>query len=128
MTYARGVDDPHLVHSVGDLSIKVEATNALLERAARFVDVAVGDPTEQTVAEASIAVAEAKALSTEVSLHVSNKLFELTGSRSTLQEFGLDRHWRNARTHTLHDPVRWKYHRIGDFVLNGVKPVRHGAL
>jgi alkylation response protein AidB-like acyl-CoA dehydrogenase len=127
-TYARGVDDPHLVHSVGDLSIKVEATNALLERAGRFVDVAVADPTEQTVAEASIAVAEAKALSTEVSLHVSNKLFELTGSRSTLQEFGLDRHWRNARTHTLHDPVRWKYHRIGDFVLNGVKPARHGAL
>jgi len=117
-----------LVHSVGDLSIRVEATNALLERAGRFVDAAVGDPTEQTVAEASIAVAEAKALSTEVSLHVSNKLFELTGSRSTLQEFGLDRHWRNARTHTLHDPVRWKYHRIGDFVLNGVKPVRHGAL
>ena len=76
----------------------------------------------------TIAVAEAKALSTEVSLHVSNKLFELTGSRSTLQEFGLDRHWRNARTHTLHDPVRWKYHRIGDFVLNGVKPARHGAL
>ena len=99
-----------------------------LERAGRFVDAAVGDPTEQTVAEASIAVAEAKALSTEVSLHVSNKLFELTGSRSTLQEFGLDRHWRNARTHTLHDPVRWKYHRIGDFVLNGVKPARHGAL
>jgi SfnB family sulfur acquisition oxidoreductase len=127
-TYARGVDDPHLVHSVGELSIKVEATNALLERAGRFVDAAVGDPTEQTVAEASIAVAEAKALSTEVSLHVSNKLFELTGSRSTLQEFGLDRHWRNARTHTLHDPVRWKYHRIGDFVLNGVKPARHGAL
>jgi alkylation response protein AidB-like acyl-CoA dehydrogenase len=119
---------PHLVHSVGDLSIKVEATNALLERAGRFVDAAVGNPTEQSVAEASIAVAEAKALSTEVSLHVSNKLFELTGSRSTLQEFGLDRHWRNARTHTLHDPVRWKYHRIGDFVLNGVKPPRHGAL
>jgi len=127
-TYARGVDDPHLVHSVGELSVKVQATNALLERAARFVDAAVADPTEQTVAEASIAVAEAKALSTEVSLHVSSKLFELTGSRSTLQEFGLDRHWRNARTHTLHDPVRWKYHRIGDFVLNGVKPVRHGAL
>ena len=126
--YERGVEDPHLVHAIGDLAIKVEGANALLARAGRIVDAAVADPTEQSVAEASVAVAEAKALSTEVSLHVSNKLFELTGSRSTLQEFGLDRHWRNARTHTLHDPVRWKYHRIGDFVLNGVLPPRHGAL
>ncbi len=27
--------------------------------------------------------------------------------------------------HTLHDPARWKYHLIGNFVLNGVKPARH---
>jgi SfnB family sulfur acquisition oxidoreductase len=126
--YERGTEDPHLVQAVGDLVIRVNAANALLERAGAFVDAATADPTDETVAEASIAVAEAKALSTEVALHVSNKLFELTGARSTLQEFGLDRHWRNARTHTLHDPVRWKYHRVGDFFLNGVKPPRHGAL
>lgn len=126
--YKHGTEDPHLVHSIGDLVIRVNAANALLERAGEYVDAATANPSDQTVAEASIAVAEAKALSTEVSLHVSNKLFELTGARSTLQEFGLDRHWRNARTHTLHDPVRWKYHRIGDFFLNGINPPRHGAL
>ena len=49
-----------------------------------------------------------KVITTEVSPHVSNKLFELTGARSTLQQFGFDRHWRNARTHALHDPVRYK--------------------
>ncbi|MGY3610903.1 MULTISPECIES: SfnB family sulfur acquisition oxidoreductase [unclassified Bradyrhizobium] len=127
-TYQVGTEDPHLIHAAGDVAIRVEAANALLERAGRFVDRAVEAPTDQSVAEASIAVAEAKALSTEVSLYVSNKLFELTGSRSTLEEFGLDRYWRNVRTHTLHDPVRWKYHRIGDFVLNGVLPTRHGAI
>ncbi|HYP72267.1 MAG TPA: SfnB family sulfur acquisition oxidoreductase, partial [Variovorax sp.] len=37
----------------------------------------------------------------------------------------LDRHWRNARTHTLHDPVRWKTHLIGNYLLNGVLPARH---
>jgi SfnB family sulfur acquisition oxidoreductase len=126
--YKHGTEDPHLVHSVGDLVVRVDAVNALLERAGHYVDVATADPTDQTVAQASIAVAEAKALSTEAALHVSSKLFELTGARSTLQEFGLDRHWRNARTHTLHDPVRWKYHRIGDFFLNGINPPRHGAL
>lgn len=126
--FERGSQDPHVIHAVGDLAIRVNAADALLVRAARFTDVAAENPTEQSVAEASIAVAEAKALSTEVSVQVSSKLFELTGARSTLQEFDLDRHWRNARTHTLHDPVRWKYHHIGNFYLNDAKPPRHGAL
>ncbi|AIO69791.1 putative acyl-CoA dehydrogenase domain protein [Burkholderia oklahomensis] len=40
----------------------------------------------------------------------------------------LDRHWRNARTHTLHDPVCWKYIAIADYYLNDAPPPRHGAL
>ena len=103
------------------------AADALLERAGRFVDVAVASPNEHSVAEASVAVAEAKAMATEVSLLATNKLFELAGTRSTLEEYNLDRHWRNARTHTLHDPVRWKYHAIGNYWLNGILPPRHGA-
>ena len=58
--------------------------------------------------------AEAKVLSTEIAIEATNKLFELAGTRSTLAEHSLDRHWRNARTHTLHDPVRWKYAILGD--------------
>jgi alkylation response protein AidB-like acyl-CoA dehydrogenase len=54
-----------------------------------------------------------------------NKLFELAGTRSTLEQYGLDRYWRNARTHTLHDPVRWKYHAVGNYYLNGKRPNRH---
>jgi alkylation response protein AidB-like acyl-CoA dehydrogenase len=75
-----------------------------------------------------VAVAEAKVAATEASLAASSKLIELAGSRATLAEFGLDRHWRNARTHTVHDPVRWKLRAIGDYWLNGINPPRHGAL
>jgi alkylation response protein AidB-like acyl-CoA dehydrogenase len=64
-------------------------------------------------------------LTTEVAIEASNKLFELAGTRSTLAEHNLDRHWRNARVHTLHDPVRWKPFHIGNYVLNGVNPPRH---
>ena len=77
---------------------------------------------------ASIAVAEAKALATETALHVTSKLIEYAGSRGTLVEHNLDRFWRNARTHSVHDPVRWKYKVIGNYFLNGVKPPRHGAI
>ena len=85
-------------------------------------------PRRESVAAASIAVAEAKVLTTEAALLAANRLFELAGTRSTLEELNLDRHWRNARTHTLHDPVRWKYHAIGNYQLNGVKPPRHAWL
>lgn len=55
----------------------------------------------------------------------ANKLFELAGTASTDRSLGLDRYWRNARTHTLHDPVRWKYAIIGEYRLNGRPPPLH---
>ena len=122
-----GYEDPYTIYQIGELEVRVHASDALLERAGRYVDAAVAAPTQETVSAASVAVAEAKAMSTEVSLLATNKLFELAGTRSTLEEYNLDRHWRNARTHTLHDPVRWKYHTIGNYWLNGVPPPRHGA-
>ncbi|MFJ3057099.1 SfnB family sulfur acquisition oxidoreductase [Herbaspirillum sp. NPDC087042] len=124
----RAAEDPLTIREVGDLTIQLHAAEALLQRAGRKVDAAAADPTEDSVAAASIAVAEARVLTNDVSLAAGSKLFELAGSQSTLAEHNLDRHWRNARTHTLHDPVRWKYHAIGNYVLNGKKPPRHGAL
>ena len=124
----RAADDPYTIAQIGDMKIRVSASDALLERAGRFVDAATQSPTVETVAAASIAVAEAKAAATEAALHVSSKLIELAGSSATLQEFDLDRHWRNARTHSVHDPVRWKYRAVGDYWLNGVNPPRHGAI
>jgi SfnB family sulfur acquisition oxidoreductase len=123
----RAGDDPLTVREIGHLHIQLHAAEALLERAARTLDAiaAKGDTSEDDVALASVAVGEAKVLTTEIALLASEKLFELAGTQSTLSEHNLDRHWRNARTHTLHDPVRWKYHLVGNYYLNGVKPVRH---
>ena len=67
-------------------------------------------------------------MSTEASLLAGNKLIELGGARASLAEHGLDRYWRNARVHTLHDPVRWKYHAIGDYYLNDTLPPRRSYL
>ena len=92
------------------------------------LDRAQADSNAQTVAAASIAVAEVRALSTEISLTAGSTLFELAGSQATLAEHGLDRHWRNARVHTLHDPVRWKYHAVGNYYLNDENPPLRGTL
>ncbi len=117
--------DPYTIQAVGDLRLRLSATRALLDRAGLAVDRAVVQPTAESVAEAQIAVAEAKILSTEIAITATNKLFELGGTRSTLAEHALDRHWRNARTHTLHDPVRWKYAILGNYYLNGINPPLH---
>jgi SfnB family sulfur acquisition oxidoreductase len=122
---ARASDDPYTIQAVGDLVLRLHATQALLEVAGRAVDRAVENPTEKSVAEAQVAVAESKVLSTETAILATNKLFELVGTRSTLGELNLDRHWRNARTHTLHDPVRWKYAILGNYHLNNVNPPLH---
>ncbi|MBB5415118.1 SfnB family sulfur acquisition oxidoreductase [Paraburkholderia atlantica] len=120
-------DDPLTLREIGRLHIQLHAAEALLERAARVLDEfsAKGATTEDDVARASVAVGEAKVLTTEIALLAGEKLFELAGTQSTLSEHNFDRHWRNARTHTLHDPVRWKYHLVGNYYLNGVKPARH---
>jgi alkylation response protein AidB-like acyl-CoA dehydrogenase len=35
---------------------------------------------------------------------------------------GFDRHWRNLRTHTVHDPVAYKAREVGDWALNRRAP------
>lgn len=121
-------EDPLTLKSFGHLSVRLHAAEALLERAGEYLDTAQANPTAETVAEASIAVAEVRALSTEISLAAGSTLFELAGSQATLAEYGLDRHWRNARVHTLHDPVRWKYHAVGNFYLHGENPPLRGTI
>ena len=121
-------EDPLTLKSFGQLSVRLHAAEALLERAGEFLDSAQANPNASTVAAASIAVAEARAISTEISLAAGSTLFELAGSQATLAEHGLDRHWRNARVHTLHDPVRWKYHAVGNYYLNDENPPLRGTI
>jgi SfnB family sulfur acquisition oxidoreductase len=124
----RASDDPLTIAKVGQIAIGIEAASAMIERAGRKVDLAQIDPTEAKVIEATLAVAAAKVLTTEIALEASTTLFELAGTSSTRIGLNLDRHWRNARTHTLHDPVRWKYHVVGNYHLNDVRPPKNGAL
>ena len=121
----RASDDPLTISEVGKITIRVHAAEALLVRAARLFDAADCEPNGEGVAEVAVAVNEAKVLTTEAAILATNKLFELAGTQSTLAKHGLDRHWRNARTHTLHDPVRWKYYGVGNYFLNKVLPPRH---
>lgn len=121
-------EDPLLIQRFGELGLQVRAAEALLTTAAAKVDAARANLTDQTAGEASIAVAAAKAFADTAAVTVAGALFEVSGTRSALDSLNLHRFWRDARTHTLHDPVRWKIQHIGRYVLNGTLPPRHGLL
>ena len=122
--------DPLTVQRFGELGVEVAAAEATLDAASRAVDAATAEDVDDPAltAQASIAVAVAKAVADRASNSVSSALFEVAGTRSASAELSLDRFWRNARTHTLHDPVRWKYQHIGRWVLRGESPPIHGVI
>ncbi|MFD7815721.1 SfnB family sulfur acquisition oxidoreductase [Streptomyces sp. NPDC059785] len=121
-------EDPLLIQRFGELALQERASVALLREAARAVDAARDHLTDESAAEASIAVAAAKVRASEAAVSVAGALFEVCGTRSALNSLNLHRHWRDARTHTLHDPTRWKIQHIGRYVLSGTLPPRHGLL
>jgi alkylation response protein AidB-like acyl-CoA dehydrogenase len=125
----RASEDPLLIQRVGELAIGVRAAQALLAEAGRTIDAVQAQGVDEAgSARASIAVATAKAFADRVAVETASALFELAGTRSAVNDLNLHRHWRNARTHTLHDPVRWKLQHIGRYTLNGTLPPQHGQL
>lgn len=120
-------EEHYILQEVGKLNILLDAAVLLLDEAAEYLDELdqLTEISAEQAARASILVAEAKIYANDAALHISEKLLELGGSRASLSQHNLDQHWRNARVHTLHDPVRWKFHAIGDYYLNGTHPARH---
>jgi alkylation response protein AidB-like acyl-CoA dehydrogenase len=128
--FASGVerieDDPYVLATFGDLHCELEAARRLADAAAVSLDAAwtAGDSlTPEGRGEVAIAVATAKVVATRAGLDASSRIFEAAGARATTARLGLDRFWRNLRTHTLHDPVDYKRRDIGRWALTGAWPV-----
>jgi SfnB family sulfur acquisition oxidoreductase len=122
-------DDPLVRHRYGRAATRVRAAEALLAAAGATLDAIGLEPADaDAAARGSLAVAEAKAFASEVAVEVSSELFQLCGTSSTAAKYDLDRHWRNARTHSVHDPLDWKYHHVAAYELADVLPPNHGQL
>ncbi len=127
--FASGVDaatdDPYLQLRSAELWLKIRPATVLADDAALRLDAALQRGPALEAAErgvVAIAVAEAKLLAHRASLEVGSQLFELTGARATSQRLGLDRYWRNARVHTLHDPADYKLRDLGRWLIDGRAP------
>ena len=118
--------DPYVLHHYGEFWVALEGIRLLVEHAAELLDQAWAkgpNLSETERGQLAIAIATAKIAATRQGLDLCSRLFEVTGARSTHASLRLDRHWRNLRTQTLHDPVDYKLHELGDWALNQSLPI-----
>lgn len=116
----------HVLDTYGDLQAKLWAAEALVDRAgAELSEILHSEResvTEQRRGEVAVLIAAAKQRISDTGLEIANRIFEVTGARATANAVGLDIHWRNLRTHTLHDPIAYKRAEVGRYALLGELP------
>ncbi|WP_329601688.1 acyl-CoA dehydrogenase family protein [Paraburkholderia antibiotica] len=122
---ARATDDPYLIQRFGEMHLQTVAAEALATRAAHALDDAwqQGPSLDaETRARVALATSEAKIVAHRAALDLGEKLFDACGARATHAPLALDRFWRNARVHTLHDPLDYRVRDVGRYALCGTLP------
>jgi alkylation response protein AidB-like acyl-CoA dehydrogenase len=117
-------DDPLLQRQLGVLASTAYIAKAAVLDAAEAIGRATasdtGDgPDPQLAAEAQLKVAKVKVHLDDVAPEAATRLLELGGASAASKQRNLDRHWRNIRTITLHNPVAYKARVIGENLLHG---------
>ena len=137
-TFSHGNDetryDPQILEIVGRVAANASAVEAITVRAAEALEAAyqARDAGESVVAahkrDAELRVSEAQIVGTRLALEASTQLFDGLGASATSISQALDRHWRNARTVSSHNPVAFKARIVGDWLVNGVEPPYEWAI
>jgi alkylation response protein AidB-like acyl-CoA dehydrogenase len=128
----KATDEFYILERYGNFHAHLRAASALVDRAGDQLDAiyvkyggdldARAKMTPQERGELAEWVASVKVVTTDTALRVTSGVFEVTGAKATSQKVGLDRFWRDIRTHTLHDPVAYKNRELGRFELLGEYP------
>ncbi|MDO0975504.1 acyl-CoA dehydrogenase family protein [Mycolicibacterium frederiksbergense] len=120
----RPTDDPLLQRQLGELASAAYIARAAVLDAAEAIGAATdsetdGVPDADLAAEAQLKVAKVKVHLDDIAPIAATRLLELGGASAASRRRNLDRHWRNIRTITLHNPVGLKARVIGQNLLHG---------
>ncbi|WP_455926238.1 acyl-CoA dehydrogenase family protein [Pseudomonas putida] len=118
--------DPYVLAHYGEFWVALESVRLLVERATTLLDQAWARGPALSAEERghlAVAIATAKVAASRHGLDICSRLFEATGARATHASLRLDRYWRNLRTQSLHDPLDYKLHELGDWALNQTLPI-----
>lgn len=118
-------EDPYVLHHYGEFWVGLESVRLLIERACTLLDAAWNKGVNLSAeerAQLALAVGSARVAATRHGLDICTRLFEVTGARATHASLRFDRHWRNLRTQSLHDPLDYRIRELGEWALNGMPP------
>lgn len=123
--------DPQVLQVVGEIAADAFTAEAIVLAAADVIaeaarSVKAGLPDDGTAQRAQIAAAQAKVAIDRFAHETTSRLFDAGGASATQAIYNLDRHWRNARTASTHNPTFAKATAIGDFYVNGKAPPLNG--
>ncbi|MGN2635366.1 acyl-CoA dehydrogenase family protein [Nocardia takedensis] len=113
--------DPLVQQVIGRLSAAAYSARATVLAVAEELDdvLAAGAKDEKALVAVELSSARAQLAVIETVLPATTHLFEVGGASIVAEELRLDRHWRNARTISVHNPAIQKARAIGDHLLNG---------
>ncbi|WP_166880837.1 acyl-CoA dehydrogenase family protein [Salinibacterium sp. ZJ450] len=120
--------DPQLLESVGRVDAAAYAAEAVVLRAAASLQAAYdardGSETERATLkrDAELDTARAQVIAGDLAQQAATRLFDALGASATAAPLQLDRHWRNARTVSSHNPALFKARVIGDALVNDAEP------
>lgn len=122
-------NDPQIQQVVGRVGGASFAATSSAQAASRAVGeiadaVVAGTATEELFDAADVAAFSAQGPVIELVLGLTTEMFEVGGASAVTDRFRLDRHWRNARTLSSHNPAIYRQTIIGDHLLNGAAPSR----
>ena len=123
----RPTDDPLLQRQLGELAATASIARAAVLDAAEAVGAAIASqatdadavPDARLAEQAQLTVAKVKVHLDTIAAEAATRLLELGGASAASRQRNLDRHWRNIRTITLHNPVGDKARVIGANLLQG---------
>jgi alkylation response protein AidB-like acyl-CoA dehydrogenase len=121
----RAVDDPYVLSTYGELVTECLAAEALTDKAGREVQEAfddLGALTERRRGEIAVLVSAVKIVTSKIGLEAGTRVFDVTGARAASSAVGLDRFWRDVRTHSLHDSIAYKVREVGVFFVRDEIP------
>jgi alkylation response protein AidB-like acyl-CoA dehydrogenase len=125
----RSSQDPQVLQVVGKVRSAAYSAGAIVLQVAQALERAfqahfAGDEQAEETANAIAELETSQALNvvSDLILGAATIAFDALGASAIKKPLGLDRHWRNARTLSSHNPRIYKDRIVGDFAVNGTLP------
>ncbi|WP_217208087.1 acyl-CoA dehydrogenase family protein [Streptomyces sp. AC550_RSS872] len=117
--------DPYVLTAYGELAVSAHAASALADQAVAALTRGLArgeDLDDEECARIAVLASAAEAAAARAAQDITTRALDAVGAPAAFARHGLDRFWRDTRTHTLREPVAHRLREVGDYFLNGAHP------